>query len=86
MGSQGKAIHYYREARERDPANLAAISGEGEALVEKGAVERARVNLAELGALCGGDCTETMELAAAIETGPPVLTAEVAAEDVVSQN
>src|SRR5690606_28250655 len=30
-GLQGKAIHYYREALEREPDNLAAISGEGEA-------------------------------------------------------
>ena len=28
-GLQGKAIRYYREALERDPNNLAAISGEG---------------------------------------------------------
>ena len=52
---QGKAIHYYREALERDPHNLAAISGEGEALVEKGAVEKARRNLAQLEGLCGDE-------------------------------
>ena len=32
---QGKAIRYYREALLRDPRNVAAIAGEGEALVEK---------------------------------------------------
>ena len=37
---QGKAIRYYREALTREPRNLAAIAGEGEALVEKGAIEK----------------------------------------------
>ena len=76
-GLQGKAIHYYREAQERDPENLAAISGEGEALVEKGALSAARENLAELQSLCGDGCAETQQLAAAIQAGPPVMTAEV---------
>src|SRR5690606_15280001 len=43
---QGKAIRYYREALSRDPGNLAALAGEGAALAEKGAVEKARRNLA----------------------------------------
>lgn len=67
---QGKAIRYYREALERDPGNYAAISGEGEALVEKGAVEKAKQNLAKLQSMCGEDCPETRELAAAITQGP----------------
>ncbi|MBO9518995.1 MAG: tetratricopeptide repeat protein [Porphyrobacter sp.] len=84
-GLQGKAIHYYREALEREPENLAAISGEGEALLEKGAVEKARRNLARLESMCGGDCNETRELAAAIQRGPQphVLTAEAATPDTV---
>ena len=88
-GLQGKAIHYYREALERDPNNLAAISGEGEALVEKGAVEKARRNLAQLESICGGECAETRELAAALARGPQptVLTAEAVTPDtVVTQN
>lgn len=77
-GLQGKAIHYYREALARDPGNLAAISGEGAALVEKGAVEKAKANLAKLTSMCGEGCAETRNLAAAIQAGPakPVLTAE----------
>ncbi len=78
-GLQGKAIKYYREAQERDPDNFAAISGEGEALVEKGALARARQNLVELEERCGETCVETMELAAMIERGPPVMTAEAGA-------
>lgn len=88
-GMQGKAIHYYRTALARDPENLAAISGEGEALIEKGAVEKARRNLAQLEAICGRNCDETKVLAAAIQRAPaaPVLTAEaVTPETVVTQN
>ena len=77
-GLQGKAIRYYREVLVRDPGNLAAISGEGEALIEKGALEKARLNLAKLESLCGSDCPEAKRLAAAISAGPPetILTAE----------
>ncbi len=86
-GMQGKAIHYYREAIERDPRNFAAISGEGEALLEKGAVEKARRNLARLESLCGASCMETRELAAALASGPPVMTAEVTTPvRVITQN
>ena len=89
QGLQGKAIHYYREALERDPDNFAALSGEGEALVEKGAVEKARRKLAQLESLCGGGCAESQQLAAAIRRGPgeATLTAEaVMPEPVVTQN
>lgn len=77
-GLQGKAIHYYREALERDPNNLAAISGEGGALAEKGALEKARASLARLEGLCGKACGETAALSSAIARGPApkVVTAE----------
>ncbi|HSG34072.1 MAG TPA: tetratricopeptide repeat protein [Sphingomonadaceae bacterium] len=89
VGLQGKAIHYYREALEREPGNLAALTGEGEALVERGALEKARQNLAKLETMCGEGCVETRELAAAIEAGPSpqVLTAEAVTPDpMVTQN
>lgn len=76
-GLQGKAIGYYRQARARDPENLAAIAGEGEAMVEKGALSAARANLEILESLCGEGCAETAQLAAAIQAGPAVMTAEV---------
>lgn len=88
-GLQGKAIHYYREALERDPRNFAAIAGEGEAMVEKGAVEKARRNLAQLESLCGSSCEETQALAGKIARGAPapVLTAEaIAPEPTVTKN
>lgn len=66
QGMQGKALHYYREALAADPRNVAAIAGEGMALAEKGAAEKAAKNLARLQSLCGKDCAETRELAAAM--------------------
>lgn len=84
-GLQGKAITYYREALKRDPDYFAAISGEGEALVEKGAVDKAQRNLARLESLCGSSCVETMELQATIAAGPPArLAAETGEDDAVS--
>lgn len=70
-GLQGKAIGYYREALQRDPENFAAISGEGEALVEKGAVDKAQRNLSRLESLCGSSCPETQALQQTIAAGPP---------------
>ena len=89
-GLQGKAIRYYREALMRDPGNYAALSGEGAALVERGAIDRAQRNLAQLESLCGSNCAETRSLATAIAQGPRtgnVLTAEAVMPDaVVTQN
>lgn len=80
---QGKAIRYYREALSRDPDNLAAMAGEGEALAEKGALEKARLSLAKVQSLCGESCPETRGLANAIAMGEraPVMTAEATMPD-----
>jgi tetratricopeptide (TPR) repeat protein len=89
QGMQGKALRYYREALEREPDNIFAISGEGLALVEKGATEKARRNLARLEQLCGGTCAPARDLAAAIQQGPApqMVSAEaVKAKPVVTQN
>lgn len=81
QGLQGKAIRYYRDALERDPGNFAAISGEGAALVEKGALEKAKRNLAKLQSLCGDNCPETVALQSSIARGPsPRLAIESTAE------
>jgi tetratricopeptide (TPR) repeat protein len=79
-GMQGKAIHYYREALERDPNNLAALSGEGGAMAEKGALEKAKGNLARLEGLCGRTCPEAQNLAGVIAKGP---VAKVVSADAV---
>ncbi len=88
-GMQGKAIHYYRVALERDPNDLEAIGGEGGAMAEKGALEKARGNLARLEGLCGKGCPESRTLADAIAKGPApkVVSAEaVKPEPVVQAN
>lgn len=88
-GMQGKALHYYRLALANEPQNISAISGEGVALVEKGAVDRAKRNLTRLRTLCGEDCEATQALAAAISKGPSprVLTAEaIKPEPVILEN
>lgn len=87
QGLQGKAIRYYREALERDPGNFAAISGEGAALVEKGALEKAKRNLAKLQSLCGDECPETVALQSSIARGPtPRLAIDSKTEDAPASN
>lgn len=78
VGLQGKAITYYREALAREPRNFAAMSGEGEALAERGATEKARRSLAQLESLCGATCPETLALRARISSAgsKPRLAAE----------
>ena len=90
QGLQGKALHYYRAALKLDPNNQYAIAGEGEALVEKGAVEKAKLNLAHLAQLCGNTtCEPAKTLAAAIACGPApqvVTAAQVQVKPEVSAN
>lgn len=87
-GLQGKAIRYYREALARDPGNFAALSGEGAAMFEKGAVEKAKRNLAKLQSMCGTSCPETVQLQAALlRPAQPRMAAEtVTTEAGVGQN
>lgn len=85
-GLQGKAIRYYREALERDPGNFAAISGEGAALVEKGALEKAKRNLAKLQSLCGDACPETVALQSTIARGVPARLAVESKADGAASN
>ena len=76
-GLSGKAIGLYREALVLDPNDTAALRGQGEALVAKGAVQRAQANLAKIRALCKVGCADATTLAAAVAKGPPVTTAQV---------
>jgi Tfp pilus assembly protein PilF len=81
QGLSGKAIRMYREALLIEPNDVIALSGQGEALVQKGAVARAKENLARIEKLCVNACPEQTRLAAAIEKGPDksVMAAEAAA-------
>lgn len=69
-GLSGKAIRYYREALTLEPNDIAALKGQGTALVAKGAIERARQNLAKIRKLCARACPEGEALAAAIARAP----------------
>ena len=67
----GKAIRMYFEALSLEPNDVNALSAQGEAMVQKGAVERARANLARVKALCKSECAPAQQLAATIAKGPP---------------
>ena len=73
-GLNGKAIRHYRDAMLLDPNDVAAIGGEGQALLAKGAVKQAQADLAKLQKLCRTGCVESQQLAAAIAKGPPATT------------
>ena len=67
----GKAIKFYFEALKLEPNDVNALAGQGQALVMRGAVERAKANLTKIRALCGANCPQASILAAAIAKGPP---------------
>ena len=67
----GKAIKFYFEALKLEPNDVVALAGQGEALVQRGAVERARRNLEKIRTLCNNRCPQVATLAAAIAKGPP---------------
>ncbi len=81
QGLHGKAIRLYKEALLLDPTDVAAIAGQGEAMLEKGAVAKAKENLARARDLCKGDCPPVGKLAAAIQKGPPAVA--MTSKDVV---
>lgn len=68
----GKAIRLYREALVIEPNDPGALRGQGEALVQKGAMGPARENLDKIKTLCGKKpCPDAVSLAATIAKGPP---------------
>jgi cytochrome c-type biogenesis protein CcmH/NrfG len=67
----GKAIRLYADALRLEPNDVNALGGQGEAYVQRGAVERARANLTRLRTLCSQPCPQAQQLIAAIERGPP---------------
>jgi Tfp pilus assembly protein PilF len=74
----GKAVRYYGEALRMEPNDVNALAGQGEAYVQRGAVERARRNLERVQSLCHQPCPQAQQLAGVIQRGPPadVLAAE----------
>lgn len=67
----GKAIGLYAEALKLEPNDPVALAGQGAAMVERGAVERAKLNLEKLKTACNGACPQSATLAALIAKGPP---------------
>ncbi len=80
----GKAIKLYSEALTLEPNDLGALAGQGEALVQRGAVERAKRNLDRIKTLCDDPCPQATTLAGVIAKGPPaeVMTAQAPATKV----
>jgi Tfp pilus assembly protein PilF len=79
----GKAIRYYKDALLLGPNDIAALGGEGSALVQRGAVDRAKVNLARIQTLCKTGCAAATVLAADIAKGPPAAVQTAQASDKV---
>lgn len=67
----GKAIRLYSDALRLEPNDVGALAAQGEAFVQRGAVDRARGNLDRVRQLCTAPCRSADELAAAITRGPP---------------
>lgn len=67
----GKAIRLYAEALKLEPNDVNALAGQGEALVQRGAVERAKRNLEKLKTACRSPCQQATILASVIAKGPP---------------
>jgi len=67
----GKAVRYYADALRLEPNDVNALTGQGEAFVQRGAVDRARQNLARVQTLCPQPCPQAQQLAATIQRGPP---------------
>lgn len=68
----GKAVRLTNEALQLEPNDLEAIEVQGEAMVELGAIPRARENLAKLQKLCSNNCRQVAQLSNAISRGPTV--------------
>jgi len=71
----GKTIRLTSKALELEPNDLDAIEVQGEAMVELGALPRARENLAKLQRICTNGCKQLTQLTAAISRGPTVANA-----------
>lgn len=75
----GQAIRFTNKALTLEPNDRKALAVQGEAMVELGALARARVNLGKLQQLCPNGCAELAALSAAINRGPTVAQAKTPA-------
>lgn len=72
----GKAIRLANEALQLEPNDLDALEVQGQAMVELGAIPRARETLAKLQRLCSNNCRQATALSAAISRGPTMASAK----------
>ncbi len=72
----GQAIRFTNKALALEPRDRDALAVQGEAMVELGAVPRARANLEKLQKLCPSGCQQLAMLSAAINRGPTVAAAK----------
>lgn len=72
----GQSIRYTKKALLLEPNDRDAIAIQGEAMVELGAVVRAKENQAKLQKLCPTGCAQLAELSATITRGPSVASAK----------
>jgi len=70
MGNVDEGMAYYRQALALEPDNLYTHEYMGEGYVAVGRTDLAEVQLASLETLCGTDCEQYQELAAAIAGEP----------------
>lgn len=73
----GQAIKLTNKALTLEPTDRDALAVQGEAMVELGALPRAKENLARLQKLCGAaSCTQVTTLSSAIAKGPALAAAK----------
>lgn len=72
-GLQGKALRYYDGALTLEPADMDALDGTVRALLDRGALARAKETLSKMKTLCRGSCPQIAELG-------PMVDAKAAAE------
>lgn len=72
----GQAIRFTNKALALEPTDRDALAVQGEAMVELGALARARTNLEKLQKLCPGGCQQVAALSSAITRGPTVAAAK----------
>ena len=72
----GQAIRFTNKALGLEPTDRAALSVQGQAMVELGAAARAKEVLTKLQTVCAGACPEAMTLSAAIARGPTMASAK----------
>ena len=72
----GKSIRLTNKALQLEPNDVDAIAVQGEAMVELGALPRAKANLAKLQHLCPSGCAQLSSRTEAITRGPAVASAK----------